>query len=92
MQKHDSAIGIGILALAETLESPKRTSYKRNVSFRKKEELTDRQQREANLGTILVCISLLFILCQSIKIIPDVSSFYGIDKRKIIPYKLHHIK
>ena len=35
--------------------------------------LTDRQQREANLGTILVGISLLFICCQSIKIIPDVS-------------------
>ena len=88
LQKHESPIDIGILALAETLESPKRQSYKRNVSFRKKEELTDRQQREANLGTILVCISLLFILCQSIKIIPDVSSFYGIDKRMIIPYFL----
>ena len=36
--------------------------------------LTDRQQREANLGTILVGISLLFICCQSIKIIPDVST------------------
>ena len=36
--------------------------------------LTDRQQREANLGTILVGISLLFIFCQSIKIIPDVST------------------
>ena len=35
--------------------------------------MTERQQREANLGAILVCISLLFILCQSIKIIPDVS-------------------
>ena len=36
--------------------------------------LTDRQQREANLGTILVGISLLFIFCQSVKIIPDVST------------------
>ena len=42
--------------------------------------LTDRQQREANLGTILVGISLLFICCQSIKIIPDVS------KRRIYQY------
>ena len=38
--------------------------------------LTDRQQREANLGTILVGISLLFICCQSIKIIPDVSKTF----------------
>ena len=64
----------GILALAETTETPKRSKFKRSVIFRKKDELTDRQQREANLGTILVCISLLFILCQSIKIIPDVSN------------------
>ena len=64
----------GILALAETQRSPKRIRSKRSVIFRKKVELTDRQQREANLGTILVCISLLFILCQSIKIIPDVSN------------------
>ena len=66
----------GILALAETQRSPKRIRSKRSVIFRKKVELTDRQQREANLGTILVCISLLFILCQSIKIIPDVSDIY----------------
>jgi len=66
----------GILAIAETHGSPKRIRSKRSVNFRKKVELTDRQQREANLGTILVCISLLFILCQSIKIIPDVSDIY----------------
>ena len=66
----------GIVALAETQGSPKRIRSKRSVIFRKKVELTDRQQREANLGTILVCISLLFILCQSIKIIPDVSNIY----------------
>ena len=64
----------GVLDLAETLESPKRQSFKRKVIFENRNKLTDRQQREANLGTILVCISLLFILCQSIKIIPDVSN------------------
>lgn len=40
----------------------------------KRDEMTERQRREANLGTILVCISLLFILCQSVKIVPDVSN------------------
>ena len=39
----------------------------------RRDETTERQRREANLGIILVCISLLFILCQSIKIVPDVS-------------------
>lgn len=34
-------------------------------------EMTTRQRREANLGIVLVSISVLFILCQSVKIIPD---------------------
>ena len=77
----------GILALTETHESPKKRNSKRSVIFRRKDELTDRQQREANLGTILVCISLLFILCQSIKIIPDVSNLIlqvGVHGSKIL--------
>ena len=41
---------------------------------RRRYEMTEKQKREANLGTILVCISLLFIACQSIKIVPDVSN------------------
>ena len=39
---------------------------------RRRHDMTEKQRREANLGTILVCISLLFIACQSIKIVPDV--------------------
>ena len=35
-------------------------------------EMTARQKREANLGIVLVSISVLFIVCQSVKIIPDV--------------------
>ena len=35
-------------------------------------EMTARQRREANLGIVLVSISVLFIICQSVKIIPDV--------------------
>jgi|FrelakmetLWP11LW_1041352.scaffolds.fasta_scaffold146250_1 hypothetical protein len=34
--------------------------------------MTARQKREANLGIVLVSISVLFIVCQSVKIIPDV--------------------
>ena len=34
-------------------------------------EMTARQRREANLGIVLVSISVLFILCQSVKIVPD---------------------
>ena len=65
----------GILALNENQTAPpKRENSKKSLNFTKRDEMTHRQQREANLGTILVCISLLFILCQSIKIIPDVSS------------------
>ena len=41
---------------------------------RRRHDMTEKQRREANLGTILVCISLLFIACQSIKIVPDVSN------------------
>ena len=33
--------------------------------------MTARQRREANLGIVLVSISVLFILCQSVKIVPD---------------------
>jgi hypothetical protein len=33
--------------------------------------MTSRQKREANLGVVLITISILFILCQSVKIIPD---------------------
>ena len=35
-------------------------------------EMTARQRREANLGYVLVSISVLFIICQSFKIIPDI--------------------
>ncbi len=35
-------------------------------------EMTSRQKREANLGVVLISISVLFIVCQSVKIIPDV--------------------
>ena len=35
-------------------------------------EMTSRQKREANLGVVLISISILFILCQSVKIIPDI--------------------
>ena len=35
-------------------------------------EMTSRQRREANLGVVLISISILFIACQSVKIIPDV--------------------
>ena len=35
-------------------------------------EMTSRQRREANLGVVLISISVLFIVCQSVKIIPDV--------------------
>ena len=34
-------------------------------------EMTSRQKREANLGVVLISISILFILCQSVKIVPD---------------------
>lgn len=34
-------------------------------------EMTSRQKREANLGVVLISISILFIICQSVKIIPD---------------------
>ncbi|TRY71962.1 hypothetical protein TCAL_01149 [Tigriopus californicus] len=34
-------------------------------------DMTSRQKREANLGVVLISISILFILCQSVKIIPD---------------------
>ena len=44
----------------------------------RRDETTERQRREANLGTVLVCISILFILCQSIKIVPDVSNILWI--------------
>jgi hypothetical protein len=32
---------------------------------------SSRQSRENNLAVVLVCISLLFITCQSAKIVPD---------------------
>lgn len=35
-------------------------------------EMTSRQKREANLGVVLISISILFIVCQSVKIVPDV--------------------
>ena len=34
--------------------------------------MTSRQKREANLGIVLISISVLFIFCQSIKVIPDI--------------------
>ena len=63
--------------------SPKRVSPKSSTYSTKRDEMTERQQREANLGTILVCISLLFILCQSIKIIPDVSTIQYTKLKKL---------
>ena len=33
--------------------------------------MTSRQRREANLGFVLMCISIIFIICQSVKIVPD---------------------
>ena len=77
--EQQSAQSNGSTGQGETQASPN-PGLSRNSSrisrnfFKKRDEMTDRQQREANLGTILVCISLLFILCQSIKIIPDVST------------------
>ena len=65
----------GSPAIAQKPATPQRENSKRSTNSRNRDEMTERQQREANLGTILVCISLLFILCQSIKIIPDVSNF-----------------
>ena len=62
------------LALSSTTKRNQSVSSDKNDN--KSILLTDRQQREANLGTILVGISLLFICCQSIKIIPDVSKKY----------------
>ena len=41
-------------------------------------EMTSRQRREANLGVVLISISILFIACQSVKIIPDV---YEVSER-----------
>ena len=35
-------------------------------------EMTAKQRREANLGIVLILISLLFIVCQSVKIFPDI--------------------
>ena len=64
------------LALSSTTKRNQSVSSDKNDN--KSILLTDRQQREANLGTILVGISLLFICCQSIKIIPDVSSKYSV--------------
>ena len=64
------------LALSSTTKRNQSVSSDKNDN--KSILLTDRQQREANLGTILVGISLLFICCQSIKIIPDVSSIYSV--------------
>jgi hypothetical protein len=65
----------GVLALNENqAPPPKRQNSKKCLNLTKRDEMTDRQQREANLGTILVGISLLFIVCQSIKIVPDVSN------------------
>ena len=61
----------------------------RNYS-KKRDEMTERQQREANLGAILVCISLLFILCQSIKIIPDVS-YIGFANAVLYYHPTHYI-
>ena len=35
-------------------------------------DMTAKQRREANLGTVLILISILFIVCQSVKIFPDI--------------------
>ena len=35
-------------------------------------EMTAKQRREANLGIVLILISILFIVCQSVKIFPDI--------------------
>ena len=76
---HPTTTGQGE-AQNQNQETPKIIGVSRNSSrisrnySKKRDEMTERQQREANLGAILVCISLLFILCQSIKIIPDVSN------------------
>ena len=35
-------------------------------------DMTAQQRREANLGTVLILISILFIVCQSVKIFPDI--------------------
>ena len=35
-------------------------------------EMSAKQKREANLGYVLVSISVLFIICQSFKIIPGI--------------------
>jgi len=37
--------------------------------------MTARQKREANLGVVLFSISILFIVCQSVKIIPGIELF-----------------
>ena len=43
-----------------------------SASPNQESEMTARQQREANLGIVLISISVMFIICQSVKIIPDV--------------------
>ena len=42
-----------------------------NNSINTDTEMTSKQRREANLGIVLVSISVMFILCQSVKVIPD---------------------
>ena len=42
-------------------------------------EMTSRQRREANLGIVLISISVIFIICQSVKVssIIDVNTWNG---------------
>ena len=51
--------------------------YKRNYF--------DKQRQEHRLGILLVGISILFISCQSFKIIPDVYEVIFCDKHKVNP-------
>ena len=41
-----------------------------NKNIENQIEMSAKQKREANLGYVLVSISVLFIICQSFKIIP----------------------
>lgn len=40
-------------------------------------EMSAKQKREANLGYVLVSISVLFIICQSFKIIPGTTYLHA---------------
>ena len=50
----------------------KSSRFRRRFVETEDPEMTSRQKREANLGLVLIAISVIFIFCQSFKIVPDV--------------------